>query len=300
MPAFRGILERSIPMVARLLACPACSRHVRAVERSCPFCEIRFPDARIGKVGLGVAISAGLVFTCCSVYGAPGIPEGVVDAGGDARDANHADTAVSGSTCMPGDVSTFSPAWKPPTAFNQGKCTDEQVTTLADCLNNVPEAATCKTFFDDAANRTCVKCAVTPSTAASYGALVEGFVTVDVNAAGCIALASGGLSPSGCGASILAVAQCEQAACEANCPVPIGDDGTAFAALLACESASGSSVCKTYTDAAQCGNALTGDGGVAAECAQGASFVENAKAMVRLFCGNAAVDGGPADSGSDG
>ena len=71
-------------MADRLLACPACSRHVRAAERRCPFCAVRFPEASLGRVALGVAISTGLVFTCCSVYGSPGPPSPVVDAGGEA------------------------------------------------------------------------------------------------------------------------------------------------------------------------------------------------------------------------
>jgi hypothetical protein len=288
-------------MVDRLLACPACSRHARAVERSCPFCEVRFPEARMGKVALGVAISTGLVFTCCSVYGAPGPYEEAVDAGSDARDASRADTRVGVSDCTPGDVSTFVPAWKVPTAFHQGACADAQGDALIGCLTNVPDAATCKTFFSDPANKACLACAVTPSTAPKYGPLVEGVVTISVNAAGCIADATGDVSASGCGARVLAADQCDDFACEAKCPIPPNDDGSAYVALLACRMAAGTSVCKSYSEAASCSRALTGVGGVAEECSlPGTSFAENAKAMVKLFCGSATTDGGPADSGSDG
>jgi hypothetical protein len=198
-----------------------------------------------------------------------------------------------GGPCVPGDVSTFTPSWKPPTAFHQGKCSDAQIQAFVDCLSGMPDAATCKTFGADAANKTCIACAATPSTAAAYGPLVEGSVTIEVNVAGCIANSTGDTTATGCGAKTLALSQCEGAACEMNCPVPSTDDGTAFMALLACQDKSTTSSCKTFADDAACGDALTGDGGAAAQCnLGGASFADNAVPMVQLFCGGAG-DAGP-------
>ncbi len=208
------------------------------------------------------------------------------------------------NTCVPGDVSTFTPSWKPPTAFNQGRCSDTQISAFVDCLSGMPDAASCKTFGSDGANKACIECAATPSTSALYGPLVEGTVTIDVNVAGCIARATNDLSASSCGAHIIALDQCKAVACEANCPVPANDDGTAFAALLACVSNAAAGSCKPFADAAACGDALTTDGGTAAQCNQrGTSFADNAIPMIKLFCGGIATivdDAGAADAGDGG
>lgn len=216
-------------------------------------------------------------------------------------DPRFSDAAVPVSDCAPGNVSSFVPVWKPPTGFNQGKCTDAQTAAYVDCLRAVPvpNLGTCQAFASDPTNKACLACALTLPTAAKYGPLLNGAVTVEVNTAGCIAEVTGDLSDAGCAASVLAAVQCEQLACETNCPVSSRNDSIPLAALLACEGASGGSVCKAFTVAARCADALTADGGVAAACAQGASFTENAKAMVKLFCGGAG-DGGTTDSGSDG
>jgi hypothetical protein len=206
-----------------------------------------------------------------------------------------------GELCCPGDATTFTPSWKQPTAFNQGKCTDAQISAFVDCLSGIPDAATCKTFGADPANKTCIQCAATPSTAAAYGPLVEGSVTIEVNVAGCVANVTGDISATGCGAKVLGLSQCEQAACEANCPVASTDDGTAFQALLACQTKSATTGCKTYADDAACADALEADGGVASICVQGAAtFADNAIPMVKLFCGSIVDDAGAADAADGG
>ncbi len=153
-----------------------------------------------------------------------------------------------------------------------------QIGALVDCLNALPDAPTCKTFFANAANKSCARCAITAATAATYGPLVEDSVTIDVNEAGCIALATGDVSTAGCGAKVLALRQCEELACEVNCPVPAGDDGTAFAADV------------------------EEDAGPAAVCVQAGAmfFADNAKAMVKLFCGGIPSDGGVGDAADGG
>ena len=207
----------------------------------------------------------------------------------------------STSTCGCSDPSTFTPTWKPPTSFHQGKCTDAQIATFVDCLNGKPDAATCKTFFNDAANKSCLQCADTPSTAATYGPLVLGTVTIEVNVAGCIALATGDVTATGCGAKVLALSQCELAACEPNCPVSSSDTGAEFMALLACQMKSDAAECKKFADDAACATSVEGDGGVAAACApNGATFADNAIPMIKLFCGGAITDAGAADAGDGG
>lgn len=96
---------------------------------------------------------------------------------------------------------------------------------------NVPAYSAARSLATVAANKVCLICATTPSTAAKYGPLVEGTVTIDVNAAGCIAEATGDLSASGLRGQRPRRRSVRALACEVNCPVPTGDDGTAFAAL---------------------------------------------------------------------
>lgn len=246
-----------------------------------------------------VFASLGVLTIACSATVTP--PAGTDTDSGPGGDGGGKDSGNPGDgavvdTCTPGDVSTFTPSWKPPTAFNQGKCTDAQVDAFVDCLSGLPDTATCKTFGADAANKTCIQCAATPSTAAAYGPLIEGTVTIQVNVPGCIANSTNDVSATGCGAKVLALSECQSAACEANCPVVAPDtDNSMFDALLACQdkAAGPTSSCKTYAADAACGDALTGDGGTAAQCnLGGATFGDNAKPMVKLFCGGLAGDGG--------
>ena len=243
-----------------------------------------------------VFASLGIVALACSstVTLPAGGDEGGAGDGGVKKDSGPMSDGMVINTCMPGDVSTFMPSWKPPTPFNQARCTNTQINAFVDCLNGKPDAATCKTFTGDAANKSCLQCADTPATAAKYGPLVSGTVTIQVNVSGCIANATGDTSATGCGAKVLANSQCEQAACEANCPVSASDTGAEFMALLACQTKSDTSSCKTFAAAATCSDALVGDGGVANKCdLVGASFAENAVQMIKLFCGGAAGDAGP-------
>lgn len=205
----------------------------------------------------------------------------------------NAPSSDASAPCAPGDTQLFTPSWKPPTAFHQAQCTAAQTALLVDCLNDVPDAATCKTFIGDAANKDCLRCMVTPETAAKYGPLVSSTVTIQVNVAGCIALATSDVSATGCGAKVLALSQCEEVACESQCPISLDGNPVAYANLLACEAKSISVGCKPYAMDAACADALTADGGAAVACVQsGATFAENAKAMARLFCGGITGDGG--------
>ena len=55
--------------------------------------------------------------------------------------------------------------------------------------------------------------------------------------------------------------------------------------------------CKAFADGAACAVDAEGDAGPAAVCLQtGAMFTDNAKAMVKLFCGGNPSDGGLGDA----
>jgi hypothetical protein len=213
----------------------------------------------------------------------PAVATGMVDAGtcsgpGDAgRDGG-------GGSCAPGSVSTFASRFHPPTGLSQGKCTEAQTSAFVDCLNSVPDAATCKTFVQDAANKNCIACADTPATAASYGPLVSGTVTIQINVSGCVAL----LEPCNrdCAVAVQDVDDCEALACEVNCPVSASDTGAEFQALLRCQTQAGGCGCRSYADKATCLGAIAARRSAAAVCqGSAATFADNAKAMVRIFCG---------------
>ncbi|HEY2512996.1 MAG TPA: hypothetical protein VGI39_19145 [Polyangiaceae bacterium] len=83
-------------MTLHLLACPNCSRHVRATELACPFCDAALSDAfratpapvppavRLARAAL-VALGAGAVVATAACGGATSVggPNSTEDGGGD-------------------------------------------------------------------------------------------------------------------------------------------------------------------------------------------------------------------------
>jgi hypothetical protein len=219
-------------------------------------------------------------------------------------------------TCSPGmdETYTVGPTWHPPTGFNQGKCTNAQADAVVDCdLGQLTSSPACATFDPNPANDDCRQCAVSRWTATAYGPIVEGALysiardhqqpteSVQVNIAGCIAQATGDFSITGCASKVLGATECESVACRNYCPVAVDDHGPGLAKLLACEALSRSTVCKNFVADAMCADALTADGGAASVCAQtGASFADNAKRMVKLFCGGRILDAGITDAADGG
>jgi hypothetical protein len=189
------------------------------------------------------------------------------------------------TSCTPGSVSGFTPQWTPPTTLHQGTCSPTQVSTLLDCLLNASASkSTCDAFQQAPANKDCQTCAISPSTAASLGPLVvseDNLLTLNI--AGCIARTANQMTSTGCGAKVQSVAQCADAACTANCPVPDGDS-KALADRNECQTAAESGACASYqTDADTCSQPLLQ--GVSAACDNGASFEDLANSIVTLFCG---------------
>lgn len=195
------------------------------------------------------------------------------------------DSGTTTTSCSPGSVSSFSPQWTPPAVLHANACSATQITTLLDCLfSSSASQATCDAFNQAAANKSCITCAVTQATAASFGPLIVSTDNlVSLNLAGCIARTSNQMTATGCGAKVQASSQCTGAACEANCPVPDGDS-QALQARNDCETAAESSVCQTYATDAKCADTLLQ--GASAPCAQGSTFEDVAKSLVTLFCGN--------------
>jgi hypothetical protein len=207
------------------------------------------------------------------------------DAGKDTGKKPPKDTGTTDPGCAPGSVSGFTPQWTPPAVLHAGACSATQITTLIDCLfNSAANQTTCDGYLNAPANKSCISCAVTEDTAASYGPLV---VTTDqlvtLNIAGCIARTTNQMTDTGCGAKVQAASQCASASCEANCPVP-ANDSAALDARNQCEQDARTSECQTYTDDAACEDAALQ--GAAAACASGSTFEDNATALVQMFCGN--------------
>jgi hypothetical protein len=229
----------------------------------------------------------------------PSTPDSGSDSTTPTSDAT-TDAAKDASVCAPRDITGFTPSWKPPIAFHQKKCSPTQVATLADCVwtHAGRDDVACKAFYDNAANADCLKCGVTNTTEANYGAIVSNDTSVEANYAGCLALATNDISATGCGSKVQASLLCQDFACVAACPVPNGDDA-AFKAFTQCETNAAAGVCKTYADAAACINSAFGDGGPADQCAPVVNnFGERAAHYIELFCGGTTGDAGldaPAD-----
>jgi hypothetical protein len=115
-----------------------------------------------------------------------------------------------------------------------------------------------------------------------------------INVAGCIALAEGKVDGSGCGGSLQADQQCQEAACLPTCSL---GSPALQASEAACEvkanavpgDGGASGVCGSYAIPALCASAIQGgDGGTAGrQCFGGADGGTNAQfeAVALAFCG---------------
>jgi hypothetical protein len=217
--------------------------------------------------------------------------------------SNDAVLALSGdsSSCQPADVETYVPgAYHPATAAWQGVCTPDEIMDFYDaCLGPSASPADCKALSaPDAADAACAACIVTPDSATAYGPLIDHGTFVANNVAGCIQLTlTGELS---CAKAEAALAGCELAACEANCPVENTATRTAYDS---CASAADTAGCQSYEQMASCAQSLVqDDAGAAAPCLS-PSFEGFYNAIVPLFCGQPPPprDAGPVlvDAGED-
>lgn len=188
------------------------------------------------------------------------------------------------TACAPGDVSSFTPTWKAPAVLHAGACAPTQITTLIDCFFNASASqTTCDAFQKAAANQSCIKCAATADSAPALGPMVVSADSlVTLNIAGCIARTANQMTATGCGAKVQALGQCTDEACNANCPVPDGDD-QALQDRNQCQTDAESSACQSFATDAQCADALLQ--GAAAPCNAGSTFEDLASALTTLFCG---------------
>jgi hypothetical protein len=197
-------------------------------------------------------------------------------------------------------VATYHPdAYHPASGAGQGACVagdaGDPITEFYDqCLGPGRSGAGCDAFTQ--ANAACAACILTPEAAMKYGPILDhgGFVTANV--AGCLELAGDQLqqpdaSELPCAKAVQALAGCELAACEANCPV---DDPASLTQYDGCSTSAGTAGCQSYASAAACAETEGEGGGLSAACLVG-DFQTFYNLVVPIFCGPPAPgDGGAA------
>ncbi len=277
-------------MVGGVLASPSAraARAVRAAARA-SFAGIPFAALALLAASLGQGCSVGSL----RVPGDGGNAL-ATDGGEDALPI----ASIDGSTCQPGDVRTFVPAaYRPATPVWQDVCTGTQISAFyTACIDPNATPASCQTFYQmDPANPTCAACILTPESMTNYGPLVDHGSFITENVGGCIELTD----PTGlvCAKAQQALAGCDLAACEANCPV---HDVASRAALDQCTAAAEAAGCQMFAAQASCALQAADAGSSSAAC-DSATFHDFYDLVVPLFCGppSAALEGGaPHESGA--
>jgi hypothetical protein len=201
--------------------------------------------------------------------GGAGRESGGNDSGGGTFDAAGDATL----TCAPGNVSGFSPTWKP-SKTNLLACLPADVDAFyTACLGPTSTQQTCQSFATSKAS--CYSCIVTFDTDAQWGPLVVFSAgPLSLNLGGCVDVMS---SSSGtCARSLQAEAQCEHLACDAPCASASDTD------YDACVTSASQGGCSTYASgvSTQCASLPAS----AAPCAQGSTFEARFKSVARVFC----------------
>jgi hypothetical protein len=237
--------------------------------------------ARVAGVSALVLGAFVLASGCSDPPGPAATPDASADVKIDVKPPTYGagDTALP-NLCTPGDVTGFTPQWVAPNPASKA-CTQPLIDQYAaDCLDDTTSSTTkCQAF--NTANKACGACLVTPETATAYGPVIAKANNVlSLNVGGCLALTTADATAGGCGAKHEATRQCSDLACDANCPLPDGDNA-AFQAYLKCLQKSETTVCKTYASA-ECPEA---DAGPSTACALSAgTFVDNFKLLAPIFC----------------
>jgi hypothetical protein len=203
--------------------------------------------------------------------------------------------------CSPADdAGAFTPTWHPP-RVDKGKCTIAQIDSFRQCINDVDTIAappSCAPWYsanpkpEDGA---CLACLVSKPGDAAWGPFVGLPTQTLINVPGCLAIAEGAPSGTGCGGALSASQECGRAACAQSCPVGASDPTTAqlersYEEL--CEKAAETGACLAYTGPAQCaGKIVIGDAGNAdeAKClgvgSPGSTRDAIFEAVAAAFCG---------------
>jgi hypothetical protein len=197
---------------------------------------------------------------------------------------------ATGTTCgSMTSIAGFTPTSIPPTPATTTSCTTAEITAIYDaCLNQTTQstAACTKIQTTDA---TCYGCIFTDEGAASYGPVISSTNggLVFLNQAGCIDL----LEPcnDACAVAYQAAFQCENAACEGNCPtITTMAESQSYQYCVEDAGTCDPGGCDEYlTEFSNCGMLLTGASHPASVCAgtSASTFATLFKAIVPVFCG---------------
>ena len=167
---------------------------------------------------------------------------------------------------------------RPP--VHQDACTQAQIDAFKPCIFS-PATPACAAFTQGEGLK-CAQCLETPDTAEVLGPLIThgsgASQEVMTNVAGCIAVATNDPNGTGCAGSVLAAQQCENAACDANCP---GSDRASLQALDACYQDAEMGGCLTFRNAANCVDGLKD---AAATCVDVSDFDSAYATSAPIFC----------------
>ena len=189
---------------------------------------------------------------------------------------------TDGSTakCEPQSASGFSPSATTPAATAAGACTAKDVDDFFTFCIDPGDTTKCTALQKDTTKANCLKCLITPQSAAKWGALIQDDNNLIFNnIAGCLSVKG----DTACADASSQSSACSRFVCpDTVCPVPSGDK-TALNALNTCLSNASKSACKTYADKA---NACLGaDTGSVAACT-GADFKGTYTAVATVICVN--------------
>jgi hypothetical protein len=254
-----------------------------------PLDQPRFVDARAGRLSLFLFSLGALLGGCSRTDAEPadegtgGADPGASSSTGPASSATSSSGASGGegsaSECAPGPTDAFLPLWVPPTPLHQAACNAVEVGDfVARCLT---EDGDCASFMTDAPE--CHSCALSFIPSTEYGP-VFGYDELGVfwaNRGGCVAATTGDVSETSCGAKLLALDQCEMAACQACAQAGDADE------YMACLDAAEQTSCQDYaTESEECLQAVLVKGGRVVDCdwPREETFESYATRLVRLFC----------------
>jgi hypothetical protein len=246
---------------------------------------------RISPLLLLVVLAApGLLTAACGPVTSdmPGPPPLQSSSSGGGSSGDSADADVPNSTkswdasaCAPGDVQTFVPGSYVHASQPKSDCGADSVLLLYNaCFGESASVASCSAFRT--LNEACYACAVTPSTASSYGPIINYTSFVETNLAGCVELVEEGALT--CAGPVQALAECQLAACQTNCPVT---DTATLNAFSACTEAADTGGCQAYNAAASC---LAVESGPLAIC-DSSDFRHFFFSVVPLFCAASSAPG---------
>jgi hypothetical protein len=210
------------------------------------------------------------------------------------------DSPISlGSTCNPGDVSSFIPTFKRPVGPYEGACSLATLATLATCFVEATAPSEYSACVQHA-GALCASCVASkpPNPSGTPFLVPEDGATGIVDEGACIALSDP--SQLTCALKTEYALECAWAACVTFCPIaPTGDAGDVTEANLAldtCFNEAWIAGCSIYAlRATTCQDDLVG--GPAAYCLNATKNAKDLLEYLSLACGPSPLDGGQ-DTGS--